>query len=147
MTTGIPRPQLHIFQENPMMLPAPRPLKDYRVIAPENTTRAPTYMASTPIAEQLSLSQGSRPALIDAAANCKIPDLELLIKQGKDINVADNNGDTALAWAARRNCAVAAKILLQAGIKPNTIARNGFTPRDWAVWAKSSKVVELLPKG
>ena len=86
----------------------------------------------------------ARPLIIEAAANCKIGIIEDLIEKGDNINAIDANGDTALAWAARTNCAVAAKLLLQAGANPRTTANNGFTPRDWALWAKNTPVLKLL---
>lgn len=144
-STGIPHPSFPVFQPNPMLLPRSRPLHDYRSITPAPNEQPKT--ASSPVGGKLSqATPDSRPALIDAAANCKPELLEQLLKQGQNINVADNNGDTALAWAARRNCASVAKLLLDAGIKADTVARNGFTPKDWAQWAKSSKVAALLPK-
>jgi len=134
-----------IFQVNPMLTPMSPPTH-YRVIGASSDSATPKKSETGSLRSPSSGAPEARPPIIDAAANCKVDLIEDLLRKGGNVNAIDANGDTALAWAARRNCASAAKLLLESGINSHTVARNGFTPKDWAVWAKSNHVLELLPK-
>ncbi len=122
----------------PGALPS-KELNDYRVVSlndaenDEQTAQpAPRYTG--------------RSVLIDSAVRCDIAKLRDLVDAVKDINTPDENGDTALAWTARLNCAAGAKVLLDGGANPNTTAKNGFTPISWARWAKNYSIEDLIRK-
>jgi ankyrin repeat protein len=50
-------------------------------------------------------------ALIVAASNGDLPMLEMLLKAGADVRVADHDGNTAPVWATHRNHGEAASLL------------------------------------
>src|SRR5262249_20205323 len=54
--------------------------------------------------------------------------LEALIKARADVNVAQPDGATALAWAIYLDDQTAAEMLLAAGAKVNTVDEYGETP-------------------
>ena len=76
--------------------------------------------------------------------------VEYLIRKGADVNLKDNDGKTALVWAAS-NSLENAKILLENGAKVNIPANDGMTPFIQASLGVSSgkvpiEMCELLRK-
>jgi hypothetical protein len=131
---------------------APRPgrdLSDYRFVATTTTTvvkKEKETRQQQPLAVKRPWTPDSKPPLVALAADCNVSQLTRIVEKGADLEVTDKNGDTALAWAARTNCISAAKVLLEHGANPKSVARNGFTPKDWARWAKNYRLLSLLQK-
>lgn len=89
----------------------------------------------------------ARPAIVQAAMSCNMASLKRLIETpGADVSVTDENGDTALAWAARLNCISGARMLIDSGIDVRNVARNGFTALSWAEWARNNQIADLIRK-
>ena len=75
------------------------------------------------------------------------PDLDkirLFISAGADVNAIDNNGRTALIWAAFSGCTEMAKLLISAGADVNIKDNNGETALIWAASSGCKKMVRLL---
>lgn len=87
-----------------------------------------------------------KPPLITAAANCNVNVLKRLLDSGASVNQTDGSGQSALSWAAKRNCTSAAEILLKYGANVNQPSANGFTPYRWAKWYKNHEMITLLSK-
>lgn len=68
--------------------------------------------------------------------------VEFLIRKGADINLKDNEGKTALLWAAS-NSLPNAKILVENGAKANIAANDGMTPFLQATLGVSSGKVPI----
>ena len=68
------------------------------------------------------------PALLDAVKRRDHKTLKTLIKARADVNVAQPDGATALAWAIYLDDQEAAEMLLAAGAKVNTADEYGETP-------------------
>jgi len=68
--------------------------------------------------------------------------VEYLIRKGADVNLKDNDGKTALVWAAS-NSLENSKILLENGAKVNIAADDGMTPFIQASLGVSSSKVPI----
>lgn len=84
------------------------------------------------------------PALIEATIGCSLTEMKALLDSGENVNMADERGETALAWAAKRGCSAGAQLLLERGAKVNAISKNGFTPYVWARIYKNREMQNLL---
>jgi ankyrin repeat protein len=82
--------------------------------------------------------------LADAAESKNFKAVGQLLEKKVDVNAAQNDGMTALHWAAYHDNADAAKELLAAGADANAANRYGFTPLSVACTNGSAKIVELL---
>jgi ankyrin repeat protein len=82
--------------------------------------------------------------LIDASRNDDLSGLETLLKQGADFNARDEDGSTALAWAAARSNTRIAEMLLQAGADPDLTNELGIGPLSLAIANGSAEIVRLL---
>jgi len=131
------------LQLRQMYDPPVRQVSGYRLIQPAKTEERREMLP--PQREEL-WAPSQRPEIIQASADCDMKRLRKLVNRGDNVNARDEIGDSALAWAARRNCKAAAELLLSAGANRNTIASNGFTPRDWAAWANSKEIAQMLAK-
>ena len=68
-----------------------------------------------------------------------------LLQQGADVNAAQNDGMTALHWAASNNDVEIARVLLYAGATVRTTTRlGGYTPLHLASRAGHHEVAEML---
>ena len=141
IVVGLPQGITALFRSSSTPLPQMRSLNDYRVVS-----TAEPYREAEETEAMKVWSPVEKPLLIENAANCNVKALAELLRRGEDIDAADPNGDTALAWAARTNCYSGAKLLIERGANPRTVARNGFTPKDWAKWAKNQRVIALLER-
>lgn len=70
--------------------------------------------------------------------------LDLLIKSGVELNVANRSGCTALHIAAHKQPARCIQILLAAGANPNCTDLYGDTALHDAIGKDSYQVIELL---
>lgn len=65
---------------------------------------------------------------LEAAHQGKVEEIHKLIKTGVDIDTADENGTTALAFAALQGKTAALKLLLEKGADTEKANQSGFTP-------------------
>jgi ankyrin repeat protein len=94
-------------------------------------------------------SQGT--AIVMAAAFYRMSTAEWLVRQGVDVNTANNNGTSALHFASRynqhsasRECPDMVLLLLKAGARINSTANNGKTPLHQAVGSCLANIVRIL---
>ena len=96
------------------------------------------------VAERLTTRQF--PPLVRAAVNCDPTLAKELIAQGQNVELKDAQGDTALAWAAKRNCLPLVQMLLTAGANANATADNDITPTRWAEMYNHKEVLANLQR-
>ncbi|MFN7922544.1 MAG: ankyrin repeat domain-containing protein [Bryobacteraceae bacterium] len=84
------------------------------------------------------------PAIVDAARSEDRAALAALVAQKADVNARDEDGATALAWAAMRGDVDIARILLAAGANPNIVNELGVGPLSLAITNGSLELVNLL---
>jgi uncharacterized protein len=90
---------------------------------------------------------GEEIRLADAAMRGDQTTVQSLLKQKVDVNEAQADGNTALHWAAYRDDAEMARLLIQSGANPNVKTRLGdVTPLQLAATNGSTAIVELLLK-
>jgi len=90
-----------------------------------------------------STLDGTKPLLI--AAKKRNPELlKPLIENGAEVDGRDENGLTALMWAASMGLEDNVGILIQAGANINGKDNSGLTPLMWATIQGHPRVVEIL---
>jgi ankyrin repeat protein len=72
--------------------------------------------------------------------------LKALLDKGADVNAAEPDGSTAVAWAAHRDSLDAADLLIQAGADVNRANEYGVTPLSLACINRSASMVDRLLK-
>ena len=83
--------------------------------------------------------------MLVAAAICGFtPPLKVLLAGGANKELADEEGNTALAWAARMGHLPCVQLLLDAGANANTPDRLGNTPLMYAVSCKHVECARAL---
>jgi ankyrin repeat protein len=82
--------------------------------------------------------------LLQSAYNGDTAALQQAIQSGADVNIADEQDNAALRWAARRGHLEAARILLDSGADVNQKSRSGWTALLEAIIAGSLPLVKLL---
>ncbi len=93
----------------------------------------------------LALGAGSDAPVADAAARGDIESVRRLLREGADVNAAQGDGMTALHWAAERDDAALAGVLVYAGARVDAGTRIGhYTPLHLAARGAGASVVELL---
>ena len=75
------------------------------------------------------------------------PVMEELLAHGADVNVADDDGRTAIFHAAMAGSPAATRVLLQYGADTEKTDLNGQTPRDLAEMLEFDQVVAIFDKG
>src|SRR4051812_39383621 len=83
-------------------------------------------------------------ALIDAARGDDQASVASLLRQGADVNAREDDGTTALAWAASRSNIGIAELLLKAGANPNLTNELGIGPLFLAITNGSTGMASLL---
>ncbi len=83
-------------------------------------------------------------ALVSASGSGDVAQVEKLIKQGANLNIALENGTTPLLLASQRGHTVIVKQLLDAGVNSNVSGRAGATALILAATAGHKDVVALL---
>src|SRR5689334_11195681 len=90
---------------------------------------------------------GAETRLPEAAMKGDQATVQSLLKQKVDVNEAQGDGNTALHWAAYRDDAEMARVLIQAGAHANVKTRlGGVTPLQLAATNGNAAIVELLVK-
>jgi ankyrin repeat protein len=91
-------------------------------------------------------AQGDSIALNAAAFDGWTELVQELVNRDTDLNVQDDGGMTALAWAAKKDHGHGeiAAMLLAAGADPTLASSNGHTPLDWAIQFDNQLVAEQL---
>jgi uncharacterized protein len=85
--------------------------------------------------------------LIEAVKNRDLESVRALLKEhpaGLDVNATQGDGSTALHWAAHRDDAVVADLLIRAGAHANVANDLGVTPLHLACTNRSGPMVERL---
>src|SRR5436190_20607403 len=83
-------------------------------------------------------------ALLDAARSDDRAAVSALLSQGADVNAREDDGTTALAWAATRSNKDIAELLLNAGANPNLTYELGIGPLYLAITNGSASIVRHL---
>jgi uncharacterized protein len=95
----------------------------------------------------LALAAAGVSPVADAAMEGDAVGVRALLKQGSDVNAAQGDGMTALHWAAMKNDAALAQVLLYAGANVRATTRiNGYTPLILASQYGNAEVIDLLLK-
>ena len=103
-------------------------------------------MVALGMSAMLSAAPGGSP-IADAAMKSDLAAIRTLIKQGADVNAARGDGMSGLHWAAEKNHAEIASLLVYAGANTAAVTRIGqYTPLHVAARAASPAVVEVLLK-
>ena len=82
--------------------------------------------------------------LFKAAKSGNMAQLNLLLKQGAQINATNANRETALHAAAALGQYAAVRLLLQQGANPNATTSNGWTPLHSAARFRHPQIAKLL---
>jgi hypothetical protein len=70
---------------------------------------------------------------LEAAETCEdVSTIRAYIAQGSDVDVVNEDGFTALIWAAMNNSVAVAQLLCDAGINVNAVDKDGWTALVWA---------------
>ena len=76
----------------------------------------------------------------------RLAEVKRLIKEGENVNVQDENGNTPLHWAALRGRVEVIKFLIKKGASVNAKNQWGVTPLHWAALHGDVEVAKLLIK-
>jgi len=86
---------------------------------------------------------GFTPLLLATVYN-RLPNMKVIIKAGADLTHAEQDGDTALHFAADKNNVEAANLLLEKGIDINTTDKHGWTALHIAAREGHKEIVQFL---
>ena len=84
--------------------------------------------------------------LVDAVKNQDSAAIRSLLKQHVDVNAAEGDGATALAWAAHQDDLEVVDLLIHAGAKVNAANAYGVTPLALAAQDGNARMIEALLK-
>ena len=82
--------------------------------------------------------------ILNAENQCYKDVIKELVRAGADVNMADNNGNTALYHALRYGNQEAARFLIKKGADYNRSNNQGITPMQVAVEKGYDTVLELM---
>src|SRR5215472_4044475 len=113
-----------------------------------STSIRSTVLAASALALGLSVLLAAAPGgspIADAAMRGDREAVRAALKQAADVNAAQGDGMTALHWAAMKNDAELAQMLLYAGANVKATTRiNGYTPLLLAARNGNAAVIEAL---
>jgi ankyrin repeat protein len=87
---------------------------------------------------------GAAARAVDAVRDADSAALRALLKQHSDVNVAETDGTTALAWAVRQGDAATVDLLLRAGADVKKANRYGVSPLSLAAEAGDASLIGKL---
>ena len=96
--------------------------------------------------QQAVLEKAGAYSLHDAASKNAHEAVEVLLKQGTDINAQDKHGWAPLHHAAWNNAAATAEVLLKQGADIHAKNKNGWTPLHWGALNNAADTAEVLLK-
>ena len=96
--------------------------------------------------QQAVLDKAGAYSLHDAAAKNAYEAVEVLLKQGADINAQDKHGWAPLHHAAWNNAAATAEVLLKQGADIHAKNKNGWTSLHWGALNNAADTAEVLLK-
>jgi ankyrin repeat protein len=97
------------------------------------------------IASAVAVPAAGAPArVVDAVRDGDSAALRALLKQHADVNLAETDGTTALAWAARQGDAATVDLLLRAGADAKKANRYGISPLSLAAEAGDTAILLRL---
>ena len=96
--------------------------------------------------EQAVLEKAEAYSLHDAASKNAYEAVEVLLKQGAEVNAKDKYGWTPLHHAAWNNAAATAEVLLKQGADIHATNKNGWTPLHWGALNNATNTAEVLLK-
>ncbi len=109
------------------------------------TTRGCRMLGLAVVALLVAGARASDSPVADAAQRGDLEAVRALLRDGADANAAQNDGMTALHWAASRNEAEMARALLYAGAAVHATTRlGGYTPLHLAARAGHAAVAGIL---
>src|SRR6266404_1793642 len=91
-------------------------------------------------------ASGSDLRLVDAVQHRQKAAVQSLLKQRVDVNVPQEDGASALAWAAHWDDLAMADLLIRAGANANAANDYGVTPLSLACTNRGAAMVEKLLK-
>ena len=91
-----------------------------------------------------SKDEGGQTALFWAARKGKEAVIQLLIKQGAEVDLKDNEGRTPLSWAAQMGHKATVQLLIEQGAEVDSKDNEGQTPLSWAVGFGKEAIVQFL---
>jgi ankyrin repeat protein len=110
-------------------------------------TRGAALVGATVLALSVALGAQSQAPVADAAMGGDRAAVKALLQQGNDVNAAQGDGMTALHWAAMKNDAELAQMLVYAGANVKATTRlGGNTPLIIAARNGNAPVVAVLLK-
>jgi len=112
-------------------------------------TDRPPYGNPSIIAVALAIcfaSVAHAASLSDAAKAGDRPAVRALLKSYADVNAADPDGTTPLAWAVRGDDLETAQLLIRAGANVQARNRNGVTPLSLAATNRDAVMIDALLK-
>ena len=96
--------------------------------------------------QQAVLEKAGAYSLHDAASKNAHEAVEVLLKQGADINAQDKHGWAPLHHAAWNNAATTAEVLLKQGADIHAKNKNGWTSLHWGALNNAADTAEVLLK-
>src|SRR5262252_914963 len=106
-----------------------------------------TKTAIVPLLGALTFAAGAEDLrLVDAVKNRDRAEVRALVDQHVNVNAAQPDGTTALAWAANRDDLETAGLLIRAGANVNTANDYGVTPLSLACTNRSAPMIDRLLK-
>ena len=110
-------------------------------------TRGAALVGAAVLTLTVALGAQSAAPVADAAMSGELAAVKTLLQQGRDVNAAQGDGMTALHWAAMKNDAELAQMLVYAGANVKATTRlGGNTPLVIAARNGNAPVVEVLLK-
>jgi len=82
--------------------------------------------------------------LIHSIQNGYFSIIELLIKNGADVNIKNNEGNTPLIYAIRRGYLPMVKLLIESKANVNIRNKYNYSPIDYSIITKNYKITKYL---